>query len=90
MSNIFIQFHSECLRSRSGEILWQREHPNPQGRLPKKHILRGKAGISAYAANRITDNPTTAFYLIFDKATIESIRQHTNKEGQRVMKENFE
>lgn len=77
---------SNCFTSPSGDKWFINAPPNT-GRMPAHNVLTSRPGITAYAASRITEDPASAFELIFDNDMMETILTETNRQGGKVIKE---
>ena len=58
--------------------------PASQGQKKILNILTAKSGVTGYATNRTTEDPCTAFDLIFDRSKMETILVESNKQGKRI------
>ena len=71
------------LQSPSGDH-WYLNELASQGRKKSLNISTAKSGVTVYATNRITENPCTAFDLIFDRNMMKTILSEINKQGKRI------
>ena len=71
------------LQSSSGDH-WYLNEPASQGQKKSLNILTEKSGVTAYATHQITEDPCTAFDLIFDRNMMKTILVETDKQGNRI------
>jgi hypothetical protein len=69
--------------SASGEV-WTQTPPPRQGRARSSNILRSRQGVTSYATQRIDEDASSAFKVIFGRELLDTIVFETNREGQRI------
>ena len=83
-----VEIHSETIFSKDGKIEWMPEPYPRHGQRTAANIIRNTPGVTRYATSRINDIKSS-FQAAFPDSVQNIIINMTNKEGNRVFREQW-